>query len=301
MTGDHDVDFRQIVEAANDVIIVTDAQITAPGPHIIYVNEAFSRLTGYPAEEAIGQSPRMLQYEETSAETRRIMREALEKQQAVRVTVKNRTRHGQPYWLDLSIIPLRDAEGRVSHYAAIEREVTEQKQIERELSELSRTDPLTGAQNRRALDEKLDLLLAQRHEDAPFSILVLDIDNFKPINDQHGHHAGDEYLKALVRLLRSALRDNDMIARMGGEEFCIVLPETRHEAASHIAERLRRETEQMTLQLDNTTIRTTLSIGMAQTAPQDLTSQHLLRRADAALYQAKCTGKNRVCVSEDFG
>ena len=149
-------DFSEIVQNAKDVVIVTKADpIDEPGPEIIYVNQAFSEMTGYSAEEVIGKSPRILQSKDTEIKEKLAIRRALEKKEAVRVTLRNYTKLGKEYWIDLSILPLRDNNGNVTHFASIQRDITEQKNLERKLQVLCRTDPLTTAANRRAFNEIL--------------------------------------------------------------------------------------------------------------------------------------------------
>ena len=147
-----DFDFKDIIDEANDVIVVTKAfPITAPGPEIVYVNNAFTELTGYSSDEAIGGDPRMLQSTGTDPETRKIVRTALQKQEPVRVAIKNYSKSGEGYWLEMSILPLKNKAGEVTHFVAIERDVTESKELEFKLDRLSRHDPLSGLLNRRVL------------------------------------------------------------------------------------------------------------------------------------------------------
>ncbi len=149
-----------------------------------------------------------------------------------------------------------------------------------------RTDPLTGVSNRRALDEQLTSLFALLHRyETPFSIMILDIDHFKKINDEQGHLYGDSLLSAVARVLADTVRDTDIVTRYGGEEFVIVMPQTMLEGACIFANRLRERTE-LSLPL-------TMSAGVAAAIDGD-NAETLLARADAALYGAKAAGRNRV-------
>ncbi len=149
-----------------------------------------------------------------------------------------------------------------------------------------RTDALTGVSNRRALDDTLESLLAMLHRyEQAFSILIVDIDNFKKLNDAQGHLYGDRMLKAVAKLLADTVRETDMVARYGGEEFVIVMPQTPLDGAIIFAERLRQRIEQ--------DLPLTVSGGVTATAEGD-DSQTLLARADAALYSAKAAGRNRL-------
>jgi PAS domain S-box-containing protein len=143
--------FRQVLDAANDVVLITKADsIDAPGPEIVYVNAAFEKLTGFSKEDVIGKSPRILQGPNTSTEAKERIRLALENQQAVCTTICNYSKQGNEYWLGISIIPLIDENGDVTHFAAIERDVTEQKMTNDRLETLSKIDGLTGLLNHRA-------------------------------------------------------------------------------------------------------------------------------------------------------
>jgi diguanylate cyclase (GGDEF)-like protein len=149
-----------------------------------------------------------------------------------------------------------------------------------------RTDPLTGVSNRRALDETLESMFAMMHRyEQPFSLVIVDIDYFKQLNDEQGHLYGDRMLKAVARLLDDNVRDTDMVTRYGGEEFVIVMPQTTLDGATIFSERLRRRVEaQLPL---------TVSGGVAAASEGD-NAQTLLARADAALYSAKTAGRNRL-------
>jgi len=294
-----DFSFQQIVDAAKDVIIVTKADpIDPPGPEIVYVNKAFTELTGYTPEEVIGKTPRLLQSTGTDAASKREIKKALRKQQPVRVTVKNYAKSGREYWLDVSILALRNRAGEVTHFVAIERDVTEQKELEHKLETLSRTDPLTGLLNRRSLEEYLGKEYSRftRH-DVKFSLLLLDIDHFKSINDQYGHGTGDRVLKLLADSCTSNLRKHDIMARYGGEEFCVILPYTNGEKAAVLAEKLRTGIAARTVKTDGQEIRVTASIGVSEVQASDKSPGEILERADGALYEAKQSGRDRVCVA----
>ncbi|MEJ2356996.1 MAG: diguanylate cyclase [Deinococcales bacterium] len=163
-----------------------------------------------------------------------------------------------------------------------------------ELERLSNLDGLTGLQNRRSLDARLETELARaRRNGAAVSLLMLDIDNFKAINDRFSHTVGDEVLKRLARLLRGSLRDVDLCARFGGEEFAVVMPDTGLAGATEVAEKLRMVVEAERWNGVHPEIRITVSVGVASLRPHEDAST-LLARADAMLYRAKRVGKN--CV-----
>lgn len=158
-------------------------------------------------------------------------------------------------------------------------------------------DPLTGTGNRIAMDQTLqrEIDMARRHMQ-PLSLLMLDIDHFKRINDNHGHSAGDEVLKAVAASIKGQLRNVDMVFRFGGEEFLILLSNTSREAAAMVGERLRYATQAQDYWADQTPIELTVSLGCSTLLPGE-SAESLLRRADSALYVAKREGRNRLAMA----
>ncbi len=184
----------------------------------------------------------------------------------------------------------------------IDLERSLQKSLE-EIRTLSLKDPLTGIFNRRYLDERLprELKRAYRYE-RPLSVIMMDIDHFKSVNDRHGHHAGDEVLKVCATTISDSIRiDVDWVARYGGEEFVIFLPETPYEGMLVVAERLRRDISEICVREKDIDIRVTASFGAASHMPvqQDVafSADHFLDQADRCLYHAKQNGRNRVTAT----
>ena len=171
--------------------------------------------------------------------------------------------------------------------------ITEKNATQQKLRELSETDALTGLYNRRKLIETLDKRLAVfEREKAPTSVLIFDLDNFKRINDEKGHHAGDEVLVEIARLCRQHLRQSDVVARLGGDEFVVVMPETCRGDALEIAERLR---DHVPVSLrENLRYESTISGGVSEFWVPDRSSDEVLKRADEGLYLSKRAGRNRV-------
>ncbi|MES2296802.1 MAG: diguanylate cyclase [Pseudomonadota bacterium] len=166
------------------------------------------------------------------------------------------------------------------------------------LSELVREDQLTGSLNRRGLDDIFERETARSdRRGTPLCIAMLDLDDFKRLNDTYGHLAGDAALKHLVKIVKDTLRSMDVIARFGGEEFLILLPETTVEAAAQTMTRLQRELTKHFFMHDNERVLITFSAGVALRAPNE-DQATLVKRADKAMYQAKQTGKNRVVVAD---
>ncbi len=179
-----------------------------------------------------------------------------------------------------------------------EREVTRLQNELAHTSDMVRHDSLTGALNRKGLDEALDRELARaRRRNAPLCIALLDVDNFKQINDHHGHQVGDDALVHLARVIREALRPNDTLARYGGEEFLVLLPDTEQDDAVTALVRLQRELTKKFFMTNNEKLLVTFSAGVTAVRDNE-NSKATIVRADGAMYQAKKAGKNRVVAAE---
>jgi diguanylate cyclase (GGDEF)-like protein len=170
----------------------------------------------------------------------------------------------------------------------------------RELIRMATTDPLTGGLNRRSFTERglAELERAARYDRAT-SILMIDVDRFKSINDTHGHSGGDTVLKELVTCLQARIRPSDILGRIGGEEFAVILAETDLSGAELAAERIRHDVASLNVALDTGNVEFTVSIGVAQFMRQAATLKPAMDRADRALYQAKADGRNRVVVNDE--
>jgi diguanylate cyclase (GGDEF)-like protein len=167
-------------------------------------------------------------------------------------------------------------------------------QSERRLLLESMTDPLTGLLNRRRFTDLSNREEARsRRHGLPFSVLMIDIDHFKRINDEHGHPVGDQAIKALADICTGASRPHDILARYGGEEFVMTLPQTREDGARVVAERIRSRVEASSLATGTAMVRFTVSIGVSSYA-KDMAFQQVIERADQALYEAKRGGRNRI-------
>lgn len=177
--------------------------------------------------------------------------------------------------------------------------VSESRRLQEEYKRHALVDGLTGLFNRRRLDEVLPRYVARSHfEKRPLSVLMIDVDHFKSINDRFGHYSGDRVLYEVAHVLRDRCRPSDFVARYGGEEFTVVLPGARALDAELVAERLRLAVEGLAIRLESGLAlpTTTASIGIAELVTDESTGE-LLTRADAALYQAKRSGRNRACVA----
>jgi len=272
-------------------IIITDAEGT-----IQRVNPAFEAVTGYAADEVIGCTPAVLQsgYHDTAFYAD--MWSTLECQGWWSGEVWNRRRDGTVYPQWESITALHDRRGAVTHYVAVFHDISEQKRLEQALAEQATHDRLTGLINRARLEE----LLEYEHERIQrsghgCSVVLLDIDHFKVVNDTYGHPAGDAVLRALADCLLQQPRRVDQVGRWGGEEFLLLLPDTDLAGAKTLADRLRQAANAMELPMVGPI---TISVGIARLAPEEPVAT-TLQRLDDALYAAKAGGRNQVACARE--
>jgi diguanylate cyclase (GGDEF)-like protein/PAS domain S-box-containing protein len=295
-----DFRFEDIVESAHDIIIVTkpdDGDVARQT--IVYVNPAFTVVTGYSRREALGKKAKLLELFEDEAERAEVLT-TMKDRLPVKATVRSRKKTGEYHWLNLIIAPLKDLNGEYSYFATIERDVTREQELIDKLEELSKTDPLTGLLNRRALQELAQAEISRfQRTGTPFCLLAIDLDYFKKFNDTWGHTVGDRMLKAVAEKLLNQERDYDYVARTGGEEFCILLADTTLEQAGKAAGRVRKLISNIDIVADEEHVVITPSIGIAEITKSDETLDSVLERADKALYHAKDSGRNCVVSIED--
>ncbi|ARU47679.1 sensor domain-containing diguanylate cyclase [Sulfurospirillum diekertiae] len=254
---------------------------------ITEVSEKFCQISGYSKEELIGKSHHLVRHPDMPSTLYEEMWTSLKKGIPWYGEIKNRSKKGVDYWIEAIIAPRYNEEYQLIGYTAVHHDITDKKRVE----ELSITDRLTGLYNRLKLDELFayHLSIVKRHQTS-FSIILLDIDKFKLVNDTYGHQVGDSLLQAIATLLKRNIREEDAVGRWGGEEFLILLPETKSDAACLLAEKLRRLVEAENFEYAGNR---TASFGVATYhANDDETS--MVARADEALYRAKEKGRNRV-------
>ena len=182
----------------------------------------------------------------------------------------------------------------------LNEEIVKRKKIEKDLQEQATTDPLTGILNRRAFFDKAQREQQRTHRyQRKLSVLMMDLDFFKSINDNYGHLGGDEILKIFAQEAEKPLRTSDLIGRVGGEEFAVILPETDLERAVKIAERIRLRVQDISVPIGQLEIHFTVSIGVSEMMSEETDINSALNRADKALYRAKEAGRNRVCMESN--
>jgi diguanylate cyclase (GGDEF)-like protein/PAS domain S-box-containing protein len=302
------------LEATANAIVITDKK-----GNIQWVNPAFTHLTGYTLEEVSGRNPRLLKSHHTSPYLFDQLWQTIQDGKVWHGELINRRKDGSEYIEEQTITPLIDQKGEISHFIAIKQDITQRRTSEKalrealenlqaqyaqiqslqeELREQAIRDSLTGLFNRRYLQETLPRELARANrEKKPLSVIMLDIDHFKSVNDLHGHHAGDLLLKAVGEMLRCLTRESDVACRYGGEEFVAVLPGASLEDSCTRAESFREGFEKLSIFYENKRINRTISLGIAAYPEHGVEIETLLAAADRALYQAKEAGRNRIRVS----
>jgi diguanylate cyclase (GGDEF)-like protein/PAS domain S-box-containing protein len=282
-------DLVSIFDQLPDVFYRTDMQGV-----LTKISPACYDLLGYREGELLGT--RLSAYYTTPEERQKIVLAIIAGGgKATRVEAALRHKNGSTVWISSSAFVRHDADGQPIFIEGMARDVTERKRMEDQLVALSRTDGLTGVYSRRHFmdksEEVINMMKRYRH---PASMMIADLDHFKAVNDNYGHHAGDLALKAFTDVCRQEIRESDILGRLGGEEFGLMLPETTIQQAQILAERIRKSVEDIVIKVDSESIRLTVSIGRVKLNTDDTTLDVVMGCADRAMYQAKALGRNQV-------
>jgi len=285
----------------NDIVIITEAgPFSAPGPRIVFVNEAFERRTGYSPEEVLGRTPRLLQGPGTQRRELDRIRAAMEQWQPARVDLINYKKSGEAFWVDLEVSPVWNEARKLTHWVAVGRDITERKTAEEKIQYLAFYDPLTRLPNRQLLLDRLQHALSDHDRPREGALMFIDLDNFKVLNDTLGHQKGDQLLQQVAERLRSCVARGDTVARLGGDEFVILLENTGHKplepaaGARVVSDRILAKLGEPYV-LSGHLHHSTCSIGVTLFGRAPWSVSELLKQADLAMYQAKNAGRNTVC------
>jgi len=298
------------IEAAAEGIAITD-----PGGLIEYVNPALTAITGHASEELVGRSTRIFNSGSHDKAYYDNLWNTIRAGRVWRGEIVNRRKDGSLYTELMAIAPVRNEKGETVHFVAIKHDISERKRMEtdlketntmlqhqleeihrlqEELRELAVRDGLTNLFNRRYLDETLERELARaKREGYPLSLVMIDIDHFKNLNDTYGHQAGDKVLRELAAVLWGNIRTEDVPCRYGGEEFVVLLPRMPLGIAIERAESWRKTFEAMRVPFGDFRLEATISCGLSAYPDHARTPDDLLRCCDEALYAAKRGGRNR--------
>jgi len=280
------------LKSAHNGIVITDRNGV-----IEWANPAMLRLTGYSLEETLGQGASLLGSGEQDAEFYEKLWATILSGAVWHGDLVNRRKDGSYYHEEMTITPVMDDNGAINHFIAVKQDITERKQLEENLQLLATTDSLTGVANRRHfLNRVSEEIKRIKRYGGTCVLIMLDLDHFKRINDTWGHATGDQVLRHFTQLVQGHLRDTDLLGRLGGEEFAVLLPETAQDGAVNLAERMRKHVEIEPARSEKGQIAYTVSLGLTSIAAQDGNPDAVLARADEALYQAKSNGRNQLAI-----
>ncbi|HOE40782.1 MAG TPA: PAS-domain containing protein [Rhodoferax sp.] len=307
---DSEAHFRLLTEEVADVVWKADHKL-----FITYISPADQRLRGYPASEVLGHHVFEMFTDEGIAAVKKIMSQRRQPEPGgrqdgfVTFEAQHRCKDGRLLWGEVQAKPERDAQGVITGYHGITRETTRRKQLEDQVRQLAFFDPLTKLPNRRLLNDRLTQSIAvSQRKDCHCALMVLDLDNFKPLNDAHGHLVGDLLLVEVAERLRGCVREIDTVARFGGDEFVVLLSDlsaSRAEATAQagvVAEKVRHSlcapylllVHHPTQETETVAHRSSASIGVVVYLGREVRPEDILKWADAAMYQAKEAGRNAI-------
>ncbi|MBF0163970.1 MAG: EAL domain-containing protein [Magnetococcales bacterium] len=279
---------RRVFENAGEAILITD-----PQGRITDVNPAYERITGYSRAEVLGKSPNVTKSGRHDAEFYRGMWNQLLAAGNWEGEIWDRRKNGEifPKWVSISAI--RNATDELTHYMAIFMDITDQKAVEHKLERLAFYDALTGLPNRMFFHERLarDIVLAKRQKNN-LAVMFIDLDRFKWVNDTLGHEAGDALLKEISQRLRACVRESDTVARMGGDEFTVILTSlSSTDHVSAVAQKIIASVREP-VHLCGQNVYVGASVGISMFPVDSSSMETLIKHADMAMYQAKEGGRN---------
>jgi diguanylate cyclase (GGDEF)-like protein/PAS domain S-box-containing protein len=288
---------ERAIEASSHGVAIID--ITKDEQPIIYVNKAFERITGYPEQYVIGKNLAHLQGSKADQVNQKRIDLAIREQREEVVEIETYRRNGELFWCELSVAPVTDSFTKVRHYVCILNDITQRREMEKQLVRQATHDSLTELPNRVLLIDRVDQAILQaKKKNTLLAFLFLDLDRFKMTNDTLGHSIGDKLLQAVSNRLLIATNDFDTVARLGGDEFVILLPELSTEVQAHqMAEEILHLLEKP-FQVDQHSLKITGSIGISFYPKDGSDYGSLMKNADLSMYHAKDSGRNSYRVFE---
>ena len=280
------------VEQSPNLVVITDTKGV-----IEYVNHKLTEFTGYLAEEVIGQLPSIFKSGETPDLVYKNLWETITAGQEWRGVLQNKKKNGEIYWAQESIAPVKNDLGEITHFVAVQEDVTEAKVLSEKLSYQAEHDSLTGLINRQTFERRLERVIDTAEEnDSRHALCYLDLDQFKIVNDSCSHAAGDELLRQLSKELSKIIRHRDTLGRLGGDEFAVLMEHCSLEQAKHTAEKILGVVSRFQFGWENKSFRVGVSIGLIPISSHSGTIGDMLKQADIACYAAKDAGRNRIHV-----
>ena len=278
---------------SHESMLVTNAKV-----EILRVNPAFTALFGYTSKEAVGRNPRLIKSGRHGADFYAAMWAELNAHHSWQGEIWNVGKDGVEFPCWLCITAVRDEEGVVTHYVATHTDITLRKAAEDEVKRMAFFDPLTNLPNRRLLSDRLHQAVAKvKREKGHLALIFVDLDKFKPVNDRHGHAAGDQLLQQVANRLRACVRESDTVARVGGDEFVVLLTSIRQaQDAMHVAQKMHAALREPFHLPVGKNVQISSSAGIALYPDHGLDEAALWHHADVAMYAAKGFGRDQYLV-----
>ncbi|KTD16304.1 bifunctional diguanylate cyclase/phosphodiesterase [Legionella jordanis] len=298
MMSDDELRIRErAIEASTHAVVIID--ITRVNQPIIYVNKAFERITGYTEKQALGQNLSQITGSKIDQVNQKRLDLAIREEREETVELECYRRNGELYWSELSVAPVRDSFGKNRHFVCIINDITQRREMEKQLVRQATHDSLTELPNRVLLMDRVEQAILQaKKKKCILAFLFLDLDRFKMTNDTLGHSIGDKLLQAVSNRLLIATNDFDTVARLGGDEFVVLLPELHSEVqAEQMAQEILHLLEKP-FQIDQHSLKITGSIGISYYPKDGKDYESLMKAADLSMYHAKDSGRNSYRVYE---
>lgn len=283
------IELKSIFDELPDVFYRTNMQGI-----ITMISPSCFDILGYRQDEMLGK--KMADFYNTPEERQKVVQAIIDGGgKATRVEAALRHKNGSVVWISTNAFVRLDSNHQPASVDGVARDISERKLMEDQLTALSRIDGLTKVYTRRYfLDKSEAVLEMMKRYQRPASMMMMDLDHFKKINDNYGHQAGDLALLAFTQVCRNEIRESDVLGRLGGEEFGLILPETNIQNAQILAERIRSATGGISIPFGGQNIRLTVSIGLVEIRQEDISMDSIMHRADLAMYQAKERGRDQV-------
>jgi diguanylate cyclase (GGDEF)-like protein/PAS domain S-box-containing protein len=280
------------VEYSPSAVYITDLD-----GNIEYINPKFTEITGYSSEEVIGENPRILNSGEIPEEIYTDMWETITSGKDWKGEFRNRKKDGSLYWARNAISCVKNREGKVTHYIALQEDATHEYELSEQLSFQASHDTLTRLINRREFERRAERLVSSVKQDiSEHALCYMDLDQFKVVNDTCGHAAGDEMLRQLSTVLMNSVRHRDTLARLGGDEFGVLMEHCSLDDAHRVATTLLKVIQDYQFSWEGHTFKVGVSMGLVPITPTTTNLSELIRDADSACYMAKDKGRNRIHV-----
>lgn len=285
--------YYHVIEHSPVAVLISDNK-----GQIEYINPKYVELTGYTPDDVIGNNVSMLYArDQASAEYYQELLHEVQTGNVWRREAFNVRKNGEGYWENISVSPVLDENGQIYHFVVLKEDITKRREESEKAKYLAYHDSLTGLSNRSLFYDRLMIAVANatRYQ-SQMAVMFLDLDGFKEINDTYGHDTGDDVLKAVAEQLKTVMRKGDTVARMGGDEFTLIVPEFEDVTdVELVAEKILKSLRQP---LTKKALLVTPSIGIAFYPQHGTNHEALLSHADKAMYQAKKQGKNNYQIYE---